>query len=42
MGKKNFIKCHFQQKSLDVMVASWAYEVTGILTQRSSEEVSFV
>ena len=42
MGKKNFIKCHFQQKSLDVMFASWAYEVTGFLTQRSTEEASSV
>ena len=40
MGKKNlFIKCHLQHKSLDEMVAC---EVTEILTQRSSEEVSFV
>ena len=42
MGKKNFIKSHLQQKYLDEMVAIWACEVTEILTQRSSEEASFV
>ena len=42
MGRKNFIKCHLQQKQLDIMVASWACEVTEILTQRSTEEASFV
>ena len=35
-------QCHLQQKKLDVMVSSWADEVTEILTQRSTEEVSFV
>ena len=41
MGKKkNFIKCHLQQKKLHVMIASWACEVTEILTQRNTEETS--
>ena len=37
-----FKKCHIQQKKLDVMVASWACDVTEILSQRSTAEVSFV
>ena len=37
-----FIKCHLEQKKLDVMVASWACEVTEILKQRSSKEGSFL
>ena len=43
MGKKIISKkCHKQQKYLDVLVASWACEVTEILTQRSTEEAYFV
>ena len=42
-GLKRFSKkCHIQQKKLDVLVASWACEVTEILTQRSTEEGPFV
>ena len=41
MGKIILIKCHLQQKYLNVVVASWACEVTEILTQ-SSEDTSFV
>ena len=39
-GLKN-IKCHLQQKYLAVTVAMWAFEVTEILTRRSTEEASF-
>ena len=39
-SKRTYIQCHLQQKWLDVMVASWACEVTEMLTQRRSEEAS--
>ena len=40
IGTKNFYKASFTTKQLDVMVASWASGVIGILPQRSTEEPS--
>ena len=43
MGKKEILKSViYNRNSLMYMVAIWACEVTEILTQRSTEEVSFV
>ena len=39
MGEIIFIKCHLQQKYLDVMVASLACAVTGLLTQKAVKRI---